>query len=67
MKKQLGKKEQRTAKTLQLYANFCAACNCGCSCGGCASVPSTDYMNVKNSAYNRVFGDISYYSVQRTN
>ena len=67
MKKQLGKKEQRTAKTLQLYANFCTPCSCGCSCSGCASTPSNDYMNVNNSAYSYSKSDVSYYVVSRTN
>jgi len=45
MKKQLRKRVGASQKSLELYA----VCLCGCSCTGCASVPSSDYVNVRNS------------------
>jgi hypothetical protein len=46
MKKQLFKKGYKILQTVTSYD----ACTCGCVCSGCASVPSTDYLNVKENS-----------------
>lgn len=56
MKKTLHKSASREQKSLQMYWELCS---CPCSCSGCGSVPSYDYMNVYDSrgldAYRSVF------------
>jgi hypothetical protein len=63
MKKQLGKKAQRTAKTLQLYANLCSCGSCSSVCSGCGSVPSDDFTNVKQTNLRSLYQDYSYNSL----
>lgn len=50
MTKLLKKREKHGQKSLQLYIDHLGGCDCS-SCSGCASTPSDDYNNVKNSLY----------------
>lgn len=46
MKKELGKNQNRNQKSLQFYSIICV---CGSTCSSCGSVPSSDYVNVRDN------------------